>query len=144
MRGKIVLVNPLTAEEWNQLNAFCISFHKKKVHREPVTLADGQRVIFTGMLLEGLPLEGGWASCELQSGDVYAGTLFGGVLTGEGVLKKANGEVMQGAFRNGRLHGRGQCILANGVVYSGEYIDGRLTGEYRIYPNRDSWRKIEL
>jgi len=144
MRGKIVTAFPLSPMEQREINALCDSFRKKNVYRESVRLADGQQVIFTGVLREELPMDGCWANCVLASGDVYEGTLFGGLLTGKGVLRKANGEVLQGTFCNGRLNGKGQCFLANGIVYSGEYIDGRLTGEYRIYPNPDSWRKIEL
>ncbi|MDO6747872.1 C13 family peptidase [Gilvimarinus sp. 1_MG-2023] len=67
----------------------------------------------------------------LPDGSQYQGSLFDGLLSGEGVLQWPNGDRYQGEFNLGTMTGRGTLTLASGDVFSGEFVTGQLQGQGR-------------
>ncbi|KAI5010712.1 hypothetical protein ZWY2020_012849 [Hordeum vulgare] len=66
----------------------------------------------------------------LPNGDLYSGTLSGGVPEGTGrYVWSGSGCVYEGGWRRGMRHGNGRTVWPSGAVYEGEYSAGFMDGE---------------
>ncbi|KAF7018621.1 hypothetical protein CFC21_031892 [Triticum aestivum] len=66
----------------------------------------------------------------LPNGDLYSGTLSGGVPEGTGrYVWSGSGCVYEGGWRRGMRHGNGRTEWPSGAVYEGEYSGGFMDGE---------------
>ncbi|MCL2461223.1 MAG: protein kinase [Defluviitaleaceae bacterium] len=111
---------------------------------------DGQKVSYTGDLLDGKPDGVGkmaWLNGQIYqggfkdglfdghgvmtwpSGASYDGDWAAGLKDGQGTYTYSNGDVYTGSYKNNKINGEGSYAYNGGDVYTGQFVDGARSGK---------------
>jgi len=96
-----------------------------------ITRADGISFIYSGRIVDNLPI--GYGTAVYSGGDKYEGSFMDGYREGKGKMTFADNSVYEGDYEKDKAEGRGELRYATGERYVGQWKDNFQNGNGTFY-----------
>jgi len=107
------------------------NFASNTVSNMTITRPDGIQFIYTGRILDSLPV--GKGKAVYPNGDKYEGSFLDGYREGKGKMTFADKSVYEGDYEKDNAEGRGELRYTSGERYVGQWKDNFQNGSGTFY-----------